>query len=116
MNNNFGIYDKSFSILKESLKDFPQIQRAWIFGSRALGTYKKGSDIDIALEGKDIDLGLVAKVYGVLNDELPLPYFCDVLDIKNIKTKELKEHIKHKGIIFYNKTACPNPSKQGKTV
>ncbi len=104
MNNPFGIYDKSFDILKYSMKDFPQIQKAYIFGSRALGTYKKGSDIDIAVEGKEIDLGCVAKVHGILNDELPLPYFCDVLDIRNITNKKLKEHIKHEGIIFYDKT------------
>lgn len=54
MNNNFGISDFSFNCICDTLKKYEDIERALIFGSRAKGNYKKGSDIDLAIYGTEL--------------------------------------------------------------
>lgn len=103
MNNNFGIYDKSYALILESFKLFPEIEKAYIFGSRAMGNYKKGSDIDIAIIGKAIDFETTSRLYGKLNEELPIPYFIDVVNFNTIEVESLKQHILNEGIIIYEK-------------
>ncbi|MBS9766618.1 MAG: nucleotidyltransferase domain-containing protein [Flavobacteriaceae bacterium] len=98
MNNPFGIYDKSFSLLMGAIHTFPTIEKVWIFGSRALGNYKKASDIDLAILGEKVNLHTVAKLHGILNEELPIPYFVDVVDVNAVQSEELKKHIIDKGI------------------
>ena len=44
------------------LSKYPEIDKASIFGSRAKGNYKNGSDIDIALYGKKITLDTVTSL------------------------------------------------------
>ncbi len=108
MNNKFGIYNKSFKLIVDTLLAFPEIKKAWIFGSRALGNYKKGSDIDIALEGENITFDIITTLYGILNEELLIPYECDLVDIKSCDNIELLCHIKQKGILFLDRSQGNN--------
>jgi len=103
MNNNFGIYQKSFNLIFNSFKQFADIEKASIFGSRAMGNYKKGSDIDIAIFGKKLNYNTVLKLSGILNDDLPIPYFIDVIHFENLKNEELKTHILKEGKTIYTK-------------
>ncbi len=103
MNNNFGIYEKSYSLILESFKLFPKIEKAYIFGSRAMGNYKKGSDIDIAILGNDINFETTSRLHGKLNEELPIPYFIDVVNFNTIELEELKQHILNEGVIVFEK-------------
>ena len=103
MNNNFGIYDNSFTLILDSLKKFTEIEKAIIFGSRAMGNYKKGSDIDIAITGKNINDKIVTRLSSILNQELPIPYFIDVVDYNSITNNDLKKHIDKEGKIVYQK-------------
>jgi len=103
MNNSFGIYNKSFTRILESLKDFPEIEKAIIFGSRAMGNYKKGSDIDLAIVGDTITDQTKTRLSSILNQELPIPYFIDVLDYKSIANKDLVKHIDTEGKVIYSR-------------
>jgi predicted nucleotidyltransferase len=103
MNNNFGIYDKSYSLILESFKTFPEIEKAYIFGSRAMGNYKKGSDIDIAIIGVKIDFETTSRLHAKFNEELPIPYFIDVVNFNTINVEELKQHILNEGELIYKK-------------
>ena len=103
MNNNFGIYDKSYSLILNSFREFPAIEKAVIFGSRAMGNYKKGSDIDIAILGKDVNFETTSRLHGKLNEELPIPYFVDVVNFNTIDVEELKTHIIERGKLIYEK-------------
>lgn len=51
----FGLTDSDLQSIVDVIKAYPQIDEALIFGSRALNTHKKGSDIDIALKGNRVD-------------------------------------------------------------
>lgn len=75
----------------------PNIQDAILFGSRAKGTFSPGSDIDIALKGKDIVLNDVLDLKTAL-EELNLPYKFDLVIYDRITEEALKEHITRVGI------------------
>lgn len=104
-NETFGISEKSFKKILDALTKFPEIKKAIIFGSRAIGNAKPGSDIDIALEGEKITDEIVRDIKVVLNEKVNIPYFVDVINLNTIKNDELEEHIHNFGkILFLNKS------------
>ncbi len=105
MNNNFGISDFSFSCICDTLKKYDDIERALIFGSRAKGNYKKGSDIDIAIYGTGLNKITALNLAGKLNEEAPIPYFVDVAAPQYNNNPDLVEHIERVGVEFYTKSA-----------
>ena len=44
----FGLLDRDIKYIIKALEQHDEIEKAIIFGSRAMGNYKKGSDVDIA--------------------------------------------------------------------
>ena len=86
----------------ESFKRFPEIEEVVIFGSRAMGNFKKGSDVDIAVKGDKVTDDTVTRLTSVLNEELPIPYVIDVLDYASIKNRALLKHIRIYGKKFYS--------------
>ncbi len=99
----FGLQQDDIDAIIKLLSNYPQIEQAIIFGSRAKGNYKAGSDIDIALKGNNID-EVVWKVHYKLEEESILPYYFDLLDYNKIENKELIEHINRAGIVFYDRS------------
>jgi len=97
----FGLSENIVNILKNFFSSFPEIQEVKIYGSRAKGNFRKGSDIDFALYG-DIDFETLARIKTEI-DELPTPYKFDITDYKTLAHKGLKEHIDRVGEIFYKK-------------
>lgn len=89
----FGLRDEDIEQIKKILIS-NKIKKAILFGSRAKGNYKVGSDIDIAIEGD------ANRVSYALNEESNLAYFFDVVNIKNIKNSNLIEHIKRVGVVL----------------
>ena len=77
----------------------PDIQRVVLFGSRAKGTAKPYSDIDLAVEGLDKELDIAAVAMEL--DELPLPYTFDVQSLDSLQHSPLQEHINRVGITIY---------------
>jgi len=103
MNNNFGIYEKSYSLFIKAISEYPQIEKAIIFGSRALGNYKKGSDIDLAIIGSEVNYEITSQLVNKLNEQLPIPYYTDVVNFNTIDNNELKQHILNEGKQCYEK-------------
>ena len=62
MNAKHGLADKTVTQVVSVLAGFPQIQKAVLFGSRAKGTHKRGSDIDLALIGDKLDWRTVGRI------------------------------------------------------
>ena len=77
-----------------------EIHEVKIYGSRAKGTHKPGSDVDLALRG-DLD-ALQAEAIASELDELPLPYRFDVTLLESITLAPLREHIERVGISLYS--------------
>ena len=99
---NFGLTDNDVQTINNIFRKFDTIDKVVIYGSRAKGNFKPGSDIDLIMEGNNLNLTLLNKVSSMLYD-LPIPYIVD-LSIKNtIEKKELLEHIDRVGKVFYQK-------------
>jgi len=84
------------------LSHYPQVEKAILYGSRAKGNYKNGSDIDLALRGADLTLNVIYKILGDL-DELLLPYTIDLSIFNDISDPDVIEHIQRVGVTFYDK-------------
>ncbi|MCK9421045.1 MAG: nucleotidyltransferase domain-containing protein [Bacteroidales bacterium] len=95
--NEFGIRDTDLQMILQVIDRFPVIESAVIFGSRAKGTFKKGSDVDIALFGKGIDFRTTVSVGSILNEEMPMPYFFDIVNYSSICNENFRNHIDHIG-------------------
>jgi len=98
---NFGLRQQDLDEIIHILQKFPVAEEAVIFGSRAKGTFKKGSDIDIAVKGKRINHAVVAALSFLLNEESATPYFFDIIHFDAISEKELLEHVERVGQSIY---------------
>lgn len=98
----FGLTEKDMGQVRKVFRQFPEIDSVIIFGSRALGIFKKGSDVDLALKGV-VGEDTLRNVHQKLNDELPLPYFFDVIIYEDVENLDLKKHVDDFGKIFYQK-------------
>ena len=99
--NNYGISKRSFDLLLKTFESFPEIDQVLLFGSRAKGNYKTGSDVDLAIKGKKVGPDLIFKLKSIFNERLPIPYEVDVVGYDNLGHESLKEHIERVGIVIY---------------
>jgi predicted nucleotidyltransferase len=105
MHKKFGLREKDIDDVIAVLRKEKAIERAVLFGSRAKGDFKNGSDVDIALQGKGVTDSLAAHAASVLNDETSMPYKFDVLNFNTIDNPDLIDHIQRVGVVFYTKIA-----------
>lgn len=89
----FGLSEKNISEIKEILKKFPEIKTVVIFGSRSMGNYRPGSDVDMVIDGENVNLQTVLRFSSILNEESSLPFFFDVLSMRHIENRDLMDHI-----------------------
>ncbi|MEI7957976.1 MAG: nucleotidyltransferase domain-containing protein [Verrucomicrobiota bacterium] len=98
MNSN-GLTQQEEELIRDILRRHPKVTEARLFGSRAKGTAKPNSDVDLALWGEISELQ-AASIAGEL-EELPLPYTFDLQAYEQIRHQPLREHIDRVGILFY---------------
>lgn len=97
-----GLTQFTIDRIREILGRYPQVQKVILFGNRARGDYGDKTDIEIALEGDDIDISLLFMIDNDLVDLL-LPYEVDLIRLSRVKNPELKEHIEEEGISLFEK-------------
>ena len=71
--NTHGLSRQTVERVHDVLAHFPEVGKATLFGSRAQGTAKEGSDIDLALYGEGLDWRVLGRIEDEL-DDLLLPY------------------------------------------
>jgi len=81
---------------------FPEIEKAVLYGSRAKGNFKTGSDIDLTLYGAALTPDLRSTIASEL-DDLLLPYTIDLSIFAELDHAELREHIERVGVVFYQR-------------
>jgi uncharacterized protein len=113
MKPEFGLSEATVSFIRSVLQKFAEIQKAVIYGSRAKGNYREGSDIDLTLFGS-IDAKTVADVLDALDESL-LPYTFDISVYNTLKNNTLREHIDRVGEVFYIREACARIPMNNKT-
>jgi uncharacterized protein len=99
-----GIENDHMDLILKALKRFPEIEAAILFGSRAMGNYRPGSDIDLAIKGSQINQAICSELSGLLNEELPLAWYFDIIPFDTIKNSNLTDHINRVGIEIYTNT------------
>lgn len=99
-----GLPHATISRIQEVLSHFPNIDQAVLYGSRAKGTYKAGSDIDLTLYGDTLTIQNLSAISSEL-DDLLLPYTIDLSLFSMLNNADLREHIGRVGKIFYARKA-----------
>lgn len=97
----FGLSQDDIGKLCDVFERYPQIQRVVIYGSRAKGNYRPGSDIDLTLMGH-LDWGTFNQLEIEL-DDLLLPYQIDLSLHEQIENAELKAHIERVGQALFSR-------------
>ena len=98
----YGLKEIHINQITAVFASYPDIHKAILYGSRAKGNYREGSDIDISLVGEKLNLTILLRIETEL-DDLLLPYNIDVSIFDKIENQELVQHIKRAGIILYEK-------------
>lgn len=96
----FGLSDTVIKELQDIFRRHVNIEKVLIFGSRSKGNYRPGSDIDLAVVGKNIDYNLLLEILCEI-DELELLYSIDLLDYQKKIGTPLGDHIDRVGQVFY---------------
>lgn len=98
----FGLDEKVIEKINLVFASFPKIDKVIIYGSRAKGNYREGSDIDLTLIGEGLDLSVLNALDTNL-DDLLLPYLFDISIFEQITNSDLVNHIGRVGKIIYEK-------------
>ena len=96
----FGLPPSSLKQIRSVFAGYPEVETAILYGSRAKGNFKPGSDIDLTFKGTGLDLTVLNRVDNEL-DDLLLPWSFDLSIYSQITSPDLIEHIDRAGVIFY---------------
>ena len=97
-----GLSNDTLKRIQQALAQYPQIDQAVLYGSRAKGTFKPGSDIDLTLRGPMLNFSLLGDIEQSL-DDLLLPYEIDLSLYEHLNHAELKAHIDRVGQVIYQR-------------
>lgn len=98
----YGLSEATIEKICGVFARFPAIEKAVLYGSRAKGNFKPGSDIDITLYGKALSSDLCSTIASEL-DDLLLPYTIDLSIFAELNHAKLREHIERVGVSLYER-------------
>ncbi len=99
---NFGLSIETTDRIKGVFQKYPEVESVIIYGSRAKGNFREGSDIDLTLKGKSIPTQSISDISSAL-DDLNTPYLFDISIFDRLNSPDLAEHISRIGKVFYAK-------------
>lgn len=105
---NHGLPAATVARIHDVLARHPEVERAVLYGSRAKGTFKPGSDVDLTLVGEALNGTICGRIDDEL-DDLLLPYEFDLSQLDSLTHPGLLDHIRRMGIVFYERTPDPRP-------
>ena len=99
-----GLTETTIEKIRGVFARFPEVERVVLYGSRAKGNFKPGSDIDLTLYGGALTPDLRSTIAATL-DDLLLPYTVDLSIFDELNHTELQEHIERVGVgvVFYER-------------
>lgn len=96
----YGLGEETISLINSVFAAHPSIKEVKIYGSRAKGNYRNGSDIDFCIFANNLPSDELTRIKNEL-DDLPTLYSIDLCEYSAIENAELKEHIDRVGKCFY---------------
>ena len=101
LNAPYGLPLHAINALNTIFKTYAHINKVILYGSRAKGTYRDGSDIDLCIDGPLLGLTELLAIENKI-DDLLLPWKIDLSLKHTIDNQELIDHIDRVGILFYD--------------
>ena len=98
----FGLPEEAIAEIQAVLALYPEVERAILYGSRALGNFKPGSDIDLTLVGAELTHNHLLGIMSDL-DDLLLPWMIDLSLFATLDQPGLREHIESVGVTLYER-------------
>jgi predicted nucleotidyltransferase len=98
----FGLKRSTIEKIRTVFSGHPEVEQVILYGSRARGNYRPGSDIDLTICGEGVTLPQLLRLEHEL-DELLLPYKIDLSLRHKIDSPDLLGHIRRVGKVFYEK-------------
>jgi predicted nucleotidyltransferase len=98
----FGLKEATINKIIAVFGKYTQIDKILLYGSRAKGNYRNGSDIDLTLIGDQLNYSQLSSIESDI-DDLFLPYSFDISIFKDIDNPDLIEHINRIGVVLYEK-------------
>jgi len=98
----YGLSDRTLNTLNSIFRKYPGIKQVVLYGSRAKGKYRNGSDIDMTLKTDDTFTRTdLLRITGDFDDS-DMPYFVDVSIYDRISNPNLKSHVDRLGKVLYS--------------
>ncbi len=101
----FGLPDRAIQAIQQVLADHAEVERAIVYGSRAMGCHRPASDIDLTLIGPSIASRALAQIEAEL-DDLLLPWMIDLSRFSDLSHPPLRDHIARVGQVLYCRSAA----------
>ena len=98
----FGLKESTIDRINAVFSQYPDIEKVVLYGSRAKGNYREGSDIDLTLMGDALSHTQLNRIETQI-DDLLLPYTIDLSLFESIDNANLIEHIRRVGVVFYER-------------
>jgi predicted nucleotidyltransferase len=102
-NFEHGISERTLKTLSSLFRKYPGIRKAVLYGSRATGTARNASDIDITLfADAAFTYSDLLHFYGDVDDS-DIPYTVDISLNDKLNDPVLKEHIRRFGKVLFSR-------------
>ena len=98
----FGLKESTIEKIISVFVKYTKIKKVLLYGSRAKGNYRNGSDIDLTLIGDELSYSQLGNLESDI-DDLFLPYSFDISIFKDIDNPDLVDHINRIGVVFHEK-------------
>lgn len=105
--NSFGLTRATLNKLDSVFQLHDDIELVLIYGSRAKGNYRVGSDIDLTIKGGILSFSEMMEIEDQV-DDLYLPYMVDLSQYETLKNSDLIEHINRVSVVIYRKKRTKN--------
>jgi uncharacterized protein len=107
----YGLTDHQLNLILTCIRDFPEVEKVVLFGSRAMGNFKPGSDLDLQIIGPKVTPEIVTRLFGKLNHEISVPFQFDLLHAPS--SQAILDHIQKHGVVFYERSRLPGEYARG---
>lgn len=99
--NELGLRNSDMVFLENLFSGTPEIEKVFVFGSRARGDFKRGSDLDLAIEGAKVNHEILIKLKSKIELESNLLLYFDLVHFDDIQNDFLRKKIIDEGKLIY---------------
>jgi len=98
----YGLKDEHINKMLSVFVNYSEIDKVILYGSRAKGDFRNGSDIDLSLVGDELNSDILSRLESDF-DDLLLPYKIDISIFNKIDNLDLISRINRIGVVLYKK-------------